>query len=138
MSPSRCGLETLESVPCDGYRRDKIVFDTEDTMLVPAYLLVPTGGKWPRPAPAVLAAHGHGPGSREAVGLEHTDTPNADYAHQLGLRGYVVLAVLTFAVSVNGSTGTPRTTTRATRISSTPRWRGEPAGPERLGPLACP
>jgi dienelactone hydrolase len=83
-------LETLESVQCDGYRRDKVVFDTEAMMSVPAYLLVPDGRV--EPGPAMLAAHGHGPGKSEACGLERTGTPNADYAHQLALRGYVVLA----------------------------------------------
>jgi dienelactone hydrolase len=83
-------LETLESVECVGYRRDKVVFDTEVTMSVPAYLLVPHGRE--APGPAVLAVHGHGPGKSEACGLERTGTPNADYAHQLAQRGYVVLA----------------------------------------------
>ena len=85
-------LETLESEACDGYRRDKVVFDTEDTMSVPAYLLVPDGRQDRRPGPAVLACHGHGPGKSQVVGLEHTDMPNADYALQLVRRGYVVLA----------------------------------------------
>jgi dienelactone hydrolase len=83
-------LETLESVPCDGYRRDAIVFDSEDTMSVPAYLLVPDGRV--HAGPAVLACHGHGPGKAQAVGLEHTDAPNSDYALQLVRQGYVVLA----------------------------------------------
>ena len=83
-------LETLESVECDKYRRDKVVFDTEAMMSVPAYLLVPHDRV--APGPAVLAAHGHGPGKAEACGLERTGTPNADYGHQLALRGYVVLA----------------------------------------------
>jgi hypothetical protein len=83
-------LETLESVACDGYRRDKVVFDTEDTMSVPAYLLIPDGLS--EPVPAVLACHGHGPGKSQAVGLEHTDAPNSDYALQLVRQGYVVLA----------------------------------------------
>ena len=65
-------LETLESVECDGYRRDKVVFDTEAMMSVPAYLLVPHGRV--APGPAVLAAHGHGPGKAEACGLERTGT----------------------------------------------------------------
>ena len=85
-------LETLESEACDGYRRDKIVFDTEDTMSVPAYLLVPDARVDQPPGPAVLACHGHGPGKTQVVGLEHTDMPNADYALQLVRRGYVVLA----------------------------------------------
>ncbi len=82
-------LETLESMQCDGYRRDKIVFDTEDTMSVPAYLLVPEGREDVPPGAAVLACHGHGPGKSQAVGLDHTDMPNADYALQLAreLRG---------------------------------------------------
>ena len=84
--------ETLESTQCDGYRRNKIVFDTEDTMSVPAYLLVPDDRDGAPPGPAVLACHGHGPGKSQAVGLEHTDMPNADYALQLARRGYVVLA----------------------------------------------
>jgi dienelactone hydrolase len=90
--PTRVPLnsETLESVQCDGYRRDKIVFDTEDTMSVPAYLLVPDGRV--SPGAAVLACHGHGPGKSQAVGLEHTNAPNSDYALQLVRHGYVVLA----------------------------------------------
>ncbi len=83
-------LETLESVECDGYRRDKVVFDSEDAMSVPAYLLVPDGRT--APGPAILACHGHGPGKSQAVGLEHTDAPNSDYALQLVRQGYVVLA----------------------------------------------
>ena len=83
-------LETLEVTECDGYRREKVVFDTEDTMSVPAYLLVPddrTG-----PGRAVLAVHGHGPGKDAVCGIEPTEAPNGDYAHQLAVRGYVVLA----------------------------------------------
>ncbi|HEY1446194.1 MAG TPA: alpha/beta hydrolase family protein [Acidimicrobiales bacterium] len=92
--PSRVPLnvETLESTTCDGYRRDKIVFDTEDTMSVPAYLLVPDARTSAPPGAAVLACHGHGPGKSQVVGLEHTDMPNADYALRLARRGYVVLA----------------------------------------------
>jgi len=83
-------LETLERVECDGYRRDKVVFDTEEIMSVPAYLLVPDGRT--APGPGVLAIHGHGPGKDTVVGIESTDAPNGDYAHQLARRGYVVLA----------------------------------------------
>lgn len=83
-------LETLEETDCDQYVRHKIVFDSEETMSVPAFLLVPRGRV--RPGPAILAVHGHGPGKSQAVGLEETETPGGDYAHQLALRGYVVLA----------------------------------------------
>jgi dienelactone hydrolase len=83
-------LETVESVACEGYRRDKVVFDTEETMSVPAYLLVPDDRA--EPGPAVLAAHGHGPGKDLVCGLAQTEAPNGDYAVQLVKRGYVVLA----------------------------------------------
>jgi dienelactone hydrolase len=83
-------LETLESVDCQGYRRDTVVFDTEPTMAVPAYLLVPDDRVGP--GPAVLAAHGHGPGKTLVCGLDETEAPNGDYAVQLVRRGYVVLA----------------------------------------------
>jgi dienelactone hydrolase len=89
-SPVPLELETLESVQCDGYRRDKIVYDTEDTMSVPAYLLVPDGRV--SEGAAVLACHGHGPGKSQAVGLEFTNAPNSDYALQLVRQGHVVLA----------------------------------------------
>jgi hypothetical protein len=91
-APVALNLETLESEACDGYRRDRVVFDTEDTMSVPAYLLVPDSRQDQPPGPAVVACHGHGPGKTQVVGLAHTDMPNADYGLQLVRRGYVVLA----------------------------------------------
>ena len=83
-------LEVTDSTACDGYHRHRVVFDTEDTMSVPAYLLVPDGRT--DPGPAVLAVHGHGPGKDTVAGLVTTEAPNGDYAHQLAQRGYVVLA----------------------------------------------
>jgi dienelactone hydrolase len=83
-------VETTESVACEGFRRDRIVFDVEATMSVPAYLLVPDGRQVP--GSAVLAVHGHGPGKAQVVGLEETETPNGDYARQLARAGHVVLA----------------------------------------------
>jgi len=83
-------LETLETVQCEGYRREKVVFDTELTMSVPAYVLVPDDRQLP--GAAILAVHGHGPGKSQVCGLEETETPNGDYGVQLVRRGYVVLA----------------------------------------------
>ncbi|HVT42254.1 MAG TPA: alpha/beta hydrolase family protein [Acidimicrobiales bacterium] len=91
-APVPLDFETLDSVDCDGYRRDKVVFDVEDAMSVPAYLLVPDARRDAPPGAAVLACHGHGPGKSQVVGLEHTDMPNADYGLHLVERGYVVLA----------------------------------------------
>jgi len=89
-APVPLAFETTASVDVDGYRRDTVVFDTEATMSVPAYLLVPDGRT--APGPAVLAIHGHGPGKDRVCGLEDSPNPNDDYARALVRRGYVVLA----------------------------------------------
>lgn len=91
--PVPLDVEVLDSVDCGSYRRDHIVYDSERWMSVPAYLLVPHDRS--RRGPAVLAQHGHGPGKDEVCGLvsagDEGSEPNV-YAHELALRGYVVLA----------------------------------------------
>jgi dienelactone hydrolase len=89
-APVDPALETTDTVACEGYVRTRVVFDTEATMSVPAYLLVPDGRH--EAGSAVLAVHGHGPGKAQVVGLEETETPNGDYARQLVRAGHVVLA----------------------------------------------
>ncbi|HYL52646.1 MAG TPA: alpha/beta fold hydrolase [Acidimicrobiia bacterium] len=84
-------LETTESVDCGPYRRERIIFDTEATMSVPAFLLTPHARRDAAPGPAVLAIHGHGPGKSRVCGIEAGE-PGDDYAHQLAMLGYVVLA----------------------------------------------
>lgn len=88
--PVPLDLEVTESEPVDGYRRERVVFDSEASMSVAAFRLVPDDRH--QAGPAVLAIHGHGPGKAEVCGLEPTETPNGDYAHQLARRGFVVLA----------------------------------------------
>ena len=69
-SPSRC--------PATGTGATRLIFDSEDTMSMPAYLLVPTAV--PSPGPAVLACHGHGPGRRGWSGSRARGSPHGDYA----------------------------------------------------------
>lgn len=88
--PVPLDLEVTASEPAEGYVRHRVLFDSERTMSVPAYLLVPDDRT--APGAAVLAVHGHGPGKSQVCGLERTETPNGDYAHQLARRGYLVLA----------------------------------------------
>jgi dienelactone hydrolase len=95
--PVPLDLETTSSevVHVDGggdYRRERIQFDSESTMSVPAFLLVPLDRR--QPGPAVLAIHGHGPGKSQVCGLTNDpdEPPNGDYAHELARRGHVVLA----------------------------------------------
>jgi dienelactone hydrolase len=83
-------LEITDEEACTGYRRQRVVFDSEQTMSVPAYLLVPDQRR--SPGPAVLAVHGHGPGKSRICGLETEGAPGGDYAAELARRGYVVLA----------------------------------------------
>jgi dienelactone hydrolase len=83
-------LEVTDEEAADGYRRQRVVFDTEDTMSVPAFLLVPDGRR--TPGPAVLAVHGHGPGKSRICGLLPEDPPGGDYAAELARRGHLVLA----------------------------------------------
>lgn len=92
--PERVPLEfeTTESVDCGSYRRERVVFDADPTMSVPAYLLVPHARV--EPGPAVLAVHGHGSG-KSAICLVDPDDGHDDggrYAHDLASLGYVVLA----------------------------------------------
>ncbi len=82
-------LEVVSSEESDYYRRDKVIFDSEEMMSVPAYLLVPHERH--EPGPAIVAIHGHGAGKAQVCGLVD-DGISGDYAHQLARRGYVVLA----------------------------------------------
>jgi dienelactone hydrolase len=92
--PVPLAAEVTEREARGNYTRHRVVFDSEATMSVPAYLLVPNARR--ARGPAVLAIHGHGPGKSEIVGLRHdgatgTEHPG-DYAHQLAEAGYLVLA----------------------------------------------
>jgi dienelactone hydrolase len=90
--PPRVALnvEVTESVDCGPYQRDRVVFDTEATMSVPAYLLVPHARL--EPAAAILAVHGHGPGKSAICAVDEGGGEGDDYGHALASLGYVVLA----------------------------------------------
>jgi dienelactone hydrolase len=91
-------IEVLERDDAGRYTRERIVFDSEATMSVPAYLLIPH--ERTEPGPAVLAIHGHGAGKSMVCGLDRGRADlraeiaeyHGDYAHQLACRGFVVLA----------------------------------------------
>lgn len=84
-------VEVVESFDEHAYRRDRVVFDTEPAMSVPAYLMVPHGRTGP--GAAVLAIHGHGRGKDEVCGLTSAaGEESGAYARMLAEAGYVVLA----------------------------------------------
>ena len=86
-------LEVLDVEQRDGYRVERIVFDAEAAMSVPALVLVPDGAETGEPRPAVLAVHGHGTTKDTISALGGSGgTPDVDYAHRLAAAGLVVLA----------------------------------------------
>ncbi|MBD0378632.1 acetylxylan esterase [Paenibacillus sp. WST5] len=87
----------LERQDMGDYTLERVVYQTDAHLQMPAYVLIPhrLDGK----APAVLAWHGHGYGSREIVGLRPDGTADEGepgihqhYALQLVRRGMVVIA----------------------------------------------
>ncbi|MDF2837021.1 MAG: dienelactone hydrolase [Paenibacillus sp.] len=88
----------LEHVQCDGYVRERVEIDTLEGLRMALYVLIPD--RLPSgAAPAVIACHGHGYGSREIVGLEPDGSDRAgdpglhkDFAVALVKEGYVVAA----------------------------------------------
>ena len=97
--PVPLDAEVLERVECDGYAREKVVFDTERYASVPAYVHVPDGIPEGERRAGVLAAHGHGRGKADVCAVTETEADeglvtdlNCAYAVQFALRGYVVIA----------------------------------------------
>lgn len=88
----------LDRRKCNGYVREHIEISTLEGLRMTMYVLVPEQPS-ADPAPAVIALHGHGYGSREIVGLEpdgseRTGNPglHKDFAVSLAREGYVVAA----------------------------------------------
>jgi acetyl esterase/lipase len=88
----------LERAQCEGYTRERVEIATLDGLRMAMYVLVPDRAAT-QPAPAVIACHGHGYGSREIVGLEPDGAERAynpglhkDFAVALVREGFVVVA----------------------------------------------
>ena len=97
-------LDVLETNDRGDHVRKKIVFDSSPGVTVPAWLLVPKGLAKGEKRPGILAAHGHGKGKNDVVGVtrelpEHKeyvkttlDPLNYEYGLEAVRRGYVVIA----------------------------------------------
>lgn len=85
-----------------GYIRKKVLFDSCCGVTVPAYLLEPKGLAKGEKRPGVLAAHGHGNGKADVVGVtrelsnpgaqDPPDPSKLEYGLEPVMRGYFVIA----------------------------------------------
>ena len=95
-------LSVVRSTDKGDHLRKKILFDSSPGVTVPAYLLIPKGLRRGERRPGLVAAHGHGGGKDDVVGVsrETRDKEKVAWVEQLnyeyGLhavqRGYVVIA----------------------------------------------
>jgi dienelactone hydrolase len=85
-------FEVLEEVSCEGFVRQKISYQVEDSETISAYLCIPD--KVAANCPAIFCHHQHDNnyelGKSEVVGLK--GDPTQAYAKELAERGYVTLA----------------------------------------------
>jgi len=88
--------EIVERKVFAAYVREKVVFDSELFMSVPAWVCSPKGIPEGGRCPAVLCCHGHGHGKDSLVGVLANGMPGIDYhkrlAVELAERGYVAIA----------------------------------------------
>jgi dienelactone hydrolase len=88
--------EVLERTDQGDYLREKVIFDSEPFMSVPAWVLTPKGIAPGERRPGVLCGHGHGHGKNGVVGLGPDGQPQEDYNHAIAVhlvrQGYVTIA----------------------------------------------
>lgn len=88
----------LERIELKGYRRDKVIIQTEEGVWMPFYILIPEGRKEGEKRPVVIAPHGHLGGGKESIAgrtdlieiKEAVDRFNYNYGEQLVNEGYIV------------------------------------------------
>jgi dienelactone hydrolase len=89
-------IRLIERVEYEDYVRERVEIRTAESLLMPAYMLMPKGR--PGKSPLVVACHGHGYGSKAAVGLlpdgsDSGEDPNVHKKFGLALmkRGFAVI-----------------------------------------------
>jgi len=92
--PKPCPLrpQTLEREDLGDVIREKVVFDSERDMSVPAYVCVPSGRARGQRLPGVLALHGHGLGKLVPAGVENSLGGFREYGLSFARRGFVTIA----------------------------------------------
>lgn len=98
MEPAPLAARLTESVNGEGYRRERVVIQTEPGIMMPLYVLVPADLDPTERRACVIAPHGHGSGGKLAV-AGRRDIPavaatisqhNYDYGVQLARQGFIV------------------------------------------------
>jgi dienelactone hydrolase len=92
--PAPLEAKTLDEIKRDGYRIEKVAFQTQPGVWMPGNLYVPDGAT---KRPAVLNVHGHWPGAKQD---EHVQARCAGLAQH----GFVALAVDAFGAGERGLT----------------------------------
>ena len=93
--PSNIKIE--EEVECDGYKRIRFIFNSENGVVVPAYLLIPNTGK--EKYPVAITLQGHSTGFHNSVGIVKFEQDKdyiedrGDFAVQAVKQGYVALSI---------------------------------------------
>ncbi|MBM4436117.1 MAG: acetylxylan esterase [Actinobacteria bacterium] len=82
-------IDATEEFP--EYRQHHVVYQTAPGVEAPAYLLIPHGVDAARPAPAILALHGHGDGKGQLVARGEPPNLYASLARRYAEAGFVVL-----------------------------------------------
>lgn len=97
---TKCALRPLilENRTLEGYKREKLVFQSRANLSVAAYLLLPEGAR--KPLPTVICLPGHGRGCDPVAGVDENgelDTAGKEYQHSFGVQaaqqGFATLVI---------------------------------------------
>lgn len=91
--PKPCPLrpEIVEREDLGEVIREKVVFDSERDMAVPAYVLIPKSRAPGERLPAILSSHGHGIGKIAQVGPDPGLAGYRGHAYGFACRGFVTI-----------------------------------------------
>ncbi len=92
-------LEFLEETDCGDHTRYRIRYQTEQDVLVPAYLLVPKDLPEGKRVPGILCIHGHSQFGKDSIAgirdsperKEEVDTKGYNFGQKFAQQGYVTL-----------------------------------------------
>ncbi len=90
-------VDIVEEVECDGYKRIRFEFDSEESVAVPVYMLIPNTGK--QKYPVAITLQGHSSGFHNSVGIAKSEKDKqyietrGDFAVQAVKKGFIAVAI---------------------------------------------